>query len=424
MGKKAKTASGKKKAATRKLPKSELPPPPKPLDTEVGSAKLLEEPTLPGSGYKALDREGFDDGGVADLTLVIDLEDSVLRRKRGDQEYFNALRQDLLPRVTRGALAKDSRREQKIKLAKLLFSEEENEEDANPSEVYVENAVDGQEDEATMAHRLERLTSARSALTLSTVLREPACASLSLSEISKRRLAYFGKKGAEAALRCADKAIEIAGDGFYDTDEIDIEAQEEPKIDPKHEKNATAPGLAHATSLKLLPIRVSHLCLRSAYLHRGNALAALGREEDARESYQKVFPMLDPEPRCGRLDWERSSLYVNIGNTFSRQGDFSKAEEQYQVAEKLGKDHVDTPEGNKTDGMGMMIVAMRARAFALKKHGREDDGKKVMKSVIELQLELNAEKAKEEEDKKKQAADAAAAAQGGGAQPQQPMVAA
>ena len=178
---------------------------------------------MPGSGYKALDREGFDDGGVADLTLVIDLEDSVLRRKRGDQEYFNALRQDLLPRVTRGALAKDSRREQKIKLAKLLFSEEENEEDANPSEVYVENAVDGQEDPATMQHRLERLTSARSALTLSTVLREPACASLSLSEISKRRLAYYGKKGAEAALRCADKAIEIAGDGFYDTDEIDIE---------------------------------------------------------------------------------------------------------------------------------------------------------------------------------------------------------
>jgi hypothetical protein len=188
---------------------------------------LLEEPTLPGSGYKALDRDGFDDGGVADLTLVIDLEDSVLRRKRGDQEYFNALRQDLLPRVTRGALAKDSRREQKIKLAKLLFSEEENEEDANPSEVYVENAVDGQEDEATKAHRLQRLTSARSALTLSTVLREPACASLSLSEISKRRLSYYGKEGAEAALRCANKAIEIAGDGFYDTDEIEVEVSRE-----------------------------------------------------------------------------------------------------------------------------------------------------------------------------------------------------
>lgn len=408
MGKKAKTAQGKKKAATRKLPKSELPPPPKPLDTEVGSAKLLDEPTLPGSGYKALDREGFDDGGVADLTLVIDLEDSVLRRKRGDQEYFNALRQDLLPRVTRGPLAKDSRRDQKIKLAKLLFSEEESEEDANPSEVYVENAVDGNEDEATLKYRQERLNSARNALSLSTVLREPACASLSLSEISKRRLAFYGKDGAEAALRCADKAIEIAGDGFYDTDEIDLEIQEEPKIDPKHEKNATAPGLAHATSLKLLPIRVSHLCLRSAYLHRGNALAALGREDDARESYQKVFPMLDPEPRCGRLDWERSSLYVNIGNTFSRQGDYPKAEEQYLVAEKLGKDHVETPEGNKTDGMGMTIVAMRARAFALKKHGREEEGKDLLKKVIELQLQLNAEKAKEEEEKKKQAEEAAA----------------
>jgi len=184
---------------------------------------LLDEPTLPGSGYKALDREGFDDGGVADLTLVIDLEDSVLRRKRGDQEYFNALRQDLLPRVTRGPLAKDSRRDQKIKLAKLLFSEEESEEDANPSEVYVENAVDGNEDEATLKYRQERLNSARNALSLSTVLREPACASLSLSEISKRRLAFYGKDGAEAALRCADKAIEIAGDGFYDTDEIDLE---------------------------------------------------------------------------------------------------------------------------------------------------------------------------------------------------------
>jgi hypothetical protein len=188
---------------------------------------LLDEPTLPGSGYKALDRDGFDDGGVADLTLVIDLEDSVLRRKRGDQEYFNALRQDLLPRVTRGPLAKDSRREQKIKLAKLLFSEEEHEEDANPSEVYVENAVDGQEDEKTMQHRQERLSSARSALQLSTVLREPACASLSLSEISKRRLAFFGKEGAKAALRCADKAIEIAGDGFYDTDEIEVEVRHE-----------------------------------------------------------------------------------------------------------------------------------------------------------------------------------------------------
>jgi tetratricopeptide (TPR) repeat protein len=185
--------------------------------------------------------------------------------------------------------------------------------------------------------------------------------------------------------------------------------------------------LAHASSLKLLPLRVSHLCLRSAYLHRGNALAALGQEDEARESYEKVFPMLDPEPRCGRLDWERSSLYVNIGNTYSRQGDYAKAEQQYMIAEKLGKDHVETAEGNKTDGMGMMIVAMRARAFALKKHLREEEGKGVMKKVIELQLELNAEKAKEEEEKKKQAEAEAAQPmdvenEGGGEEAQPPMV--
>ena len=186
-------------------------------------------------------------------------------------------------------------------------------------------------------------------------------------------------------------------------------------IDPKHEKNATAPGLANDATLKLLPIRVSHLCLRSAFLHRGNALAALGREEDARESYQMVFPMLESEPRCGRLDWERSSLYVNIGNTFSRQGNYEKANENYNIAEKLGRDHIQAEAGNRIDGMGMTIVAMRARAFALKKNGKEEEGKGVLKEVITMQLELNAEndKKKAEEDAKKleeaQAAQAVAA---------------
>ena len=111
-----------------------------------------------------------------------------------------------------------------VKLAKLLFSEEEHEEDRNPSEVWMDNS-DSNEDESIKKHRMERLASARMALSLSSVLREPACASLSLSEISKRRLAYFGKEGAEAALRCADKAIEIAGAGFWDRDEIEIEVR-------------------------------------------------------------------------------------------------------------------------------------------------------------------------------------------------------
>ena len=168
-----------------------------------------------------------------------------------------------------------------------------------------------------------------------------------------------------------------------------------PVIDPKQEKNATAPGLANAASLKLLSVRVSQLCLRSAYLHRGNALAALGREEEAKESYEKVFPMLEDEPRCGRLDWERSSLYINIGNTFSRQGNYEKANENYDIAEKLGSDHIEA-DGNKIDGMGMVVVAKRARAFALKKAGREDEGKAVLKDVIKMQMDLN-----EENDKKK-----------------------
>jgi tetratricopeptide (TPR) repeat protein len=413
MGKKPKSSKGALRAKDRKIDKATLPPPPKPLTDEVGSAKLLDEPSLPGSGYKALDREGYDDGGVADLTLVIDLEDSVLRRKRGENEYFSALKADLLPRVTRGPMAHMTRREQKIKLAKLLFSEEEHEEDKNPSEVWMD--TDGNEDEAVMKHRAERLASARMALSLSSVLREPACASLSLSEISKRRLAYHGKAGAEAALRCANKAIEIAGNGFWDRDEIEIEAEENPKVDPKYEKNATAHGLAHEATLKLLPIRVSHLCLRSAYLHKGNALAALGREEEARESYQMVFPMIENEPRCGRLDWERSSLYINIGNTYSRQGNFEKANENYNIAEQLGRDHIEAHEGNKVDGMGMAIVAMRARAFALKKANREDEGKTILKKVIEMQIDLNAEneKKKEEEAKKLEEAEQEEEAAGG-----------
>jgi hypothetical protein len=182
----------------------------------------LNEPSLPGSGYKALNQDGYDDGGVADLTLVIDLDDSVLRRKRGETEYFSALKQDLLPRVTKGALKDLPRRDQKIRLAKLLFSDEQHEEDKNPSEVWMDN-VDGDEDPGTKKMRFDRLSSARWALSLSSVLREPACASLSLSEISKRRLACYGKEGAEDALRCADKAIEIAGPGFWDRDEIEIE---------------------------------------------------------------------------------------------------------------------------------------------------------------------------------------------------------
>lgn len=181
---------------------------------------------------------------------------------------------------------------------------------------------------------------------------------------------------------------------------IVIQTQEEPTIDPDFEKNATNPGLSHEESLKLRPIRVSELCLRSAYLHKGNALAALGREDEARETYMKVMPMLEPEPRCGRLDWERVSILVNIGNTYSRQGNYEKANEQYTAAEGLGREHISASEGNQIDGMGIVVVSMRARAFALKKDGREDEGKAVLRDVIKTQIELNAENAKKKAEQK------------------------
>ena len=70
--------------------------------------------------------------------------------------------------------------------------------------------VDGEEDATTVKHRLDRLQQARAALRLSLLLRELACTSLSLSELCKRTLTLLGKAGAVEALRCADKALEIA----------------------------------------------------------------------------------------------------------------------------------------------------------------------------------------------------------------------
>jgi len=212
--------------------------------------------------------------------------------------------------------------------------------------------------------------------------------------------------GAPSALRCAEKAIEIAGDGFWDGDEVAIEAEDDPVLDPKYERNATTPGLAHPTTLKLLPLRVSNLCKRSALLQHGNALAAEGKQEEARASYEKVLPLIAGEPRCARVDWERHSVYINIGNTFSRTGDFDLADEQFKIAESLGTDHLNAEEGSKFDGSGMVIGAKRARAFAMKKAGREQEAKDLLKEVIEAQIKLNME---EEAKKKKQQSSQSAA---------------
>eukprot|EP00956_Cyclotella_meneghiniana_P003947 scaffold4753_cov66-Cyclotella_meneghiniana.AAC.1 len=169
MGKQSKSNKGKSKALERKIDKSTLPPPPPRPEEEIGSAKPLDKPALPGSGFKVIGSEGYDDGGVADLSLLIDLEDSVQRRKRGENEYFSALKADLLPRATRGPMAKMTRREQKVSLAQLLFSEDDDCDDRGPSEVYVEphttGGGDGEEedveDAVTLKHRSDRLAQAR-----------------------------------------------------------------------------------------------------------------------------------------------------------------------------------------------------------------------------------------------------------------------
>jgi hypothetical protein len=259
MGKKAKTKKGAQRALNRKVDESERPPPPPPLDEEVslcmtdsdwpavhssnmrlshklllfaitklGSLRLLPEPKVPGARFKVLDsdKEGYDDGGVGDLTLLIDLDDRVLRRKRGENDYFAAVKSNILPRVTQGQLAQLPRREQKVQLATLLFSDgdataDDDEDSETPSEVYVDTT--DQDDEEKKQRRKERLAKAKQSLKLSFYLTEPACAAMSLTEISKRTLICYGKEGAAAAFRSAAKALEMAGDGLYDNDQILME---------------------------------------------------------------------------------------------------------------------------------------------------------------------------------------------------------
>ena len=254
MGKKSKSGGGnnKPKLTKKTIDPSFFPDPLPPLEDEVitesycdvssicfahctkfsfsqiGSLKLLDKPQTPGALRKNVGGEGFDDGGVGDLKLAIDLDDHVLRRKRGETNFVMAVQTDSLPRMREGRFKEVYRRDQKVQLAQILFSEDsagDSDLAQNPtktSEVYTEQQTDERDEETTKMF-LESLRSAKFALRLSIVLREPACICLSLAEISKRYLALHGKKGAEDAYRCAMKGIEIATSEFYDVDQMAVE---------------------------------------------------------------------------------------------------------------------------------------------------------------------------------------------------------
>ena len=185
----------------------------------------MDKPQTPGSIRKVLSAEGYDDGGVGDLRLAIDLEDYVLRRKRGENAYFQALKTDLIPRIKEGNWKRLSRKEQKIELAKMLFHEEGDEEiiqDPYKSvEVYSERVEEL--DANTKKKYMSLLRSAKYALECAIVLREPACVALCLSKVCERYLQVFGKEGAEDAVRCGKKAIAICLEDYYDIDDVAVE---------------------------------------------------------------------------------------------------------------------------------------------------------------------------------------------------------
>jgi tetratricopeptide (TPR) repeat protein len=402
MGKKSKTGnSGKLKLSKKKLDPSLFPEPLPELADEIGSLRLLDKPQTPGSLRKNVGVDGYDDGGVGDLKLAIDLDDHVMRRKRGESNFVMAVQTDSLPRLREGQFKTVYRRDQKVQLAQILFSEDGGtdtdviQNPTNTSEVYTE--VNDERDEETKKKFMDSLRSAKFALRLSIILKEPACICLSLAEISKRYLACYGKEGAEDARRCAMKGIEIATSEYYDVDEMAIEGEDKPEV-KAHEKEPTYPGLVNKGLLQYMPLRVSTICLRSVYLHAGNAISALGKDDEAREQYVKSLPILEKEPRSSRLDWERSSFLVNIGNTHSRQGEYDKANEFYYKAEKLGQDQCEV--GAMVDGLGLIVVSLRARAFALKRVGKEAEGKAAMREVLSKQVELDKELVKHREELK------------------------
>ena len=76
--------------------------------------------SLPGTQFNVLDKPGYyDDGGVGDLQLIIDLHDHTLIRIKKPAAYQTLLDNDELPKARRGPLKDVSRADQKAHLAQV-----------------------------------------------------------------------------------------------------------------------------------------------------------------------------------------------------------------------------------------------------------------------------------------------------------------
>ncbi|GMH89366.1 hypothetical protein TrVE_jg1749 [Triparma verrucosa] len=367
----------------------------KPVEEDVGSKVPSSTQSLPGTQFNVLDQPGFyDDGGVGDLQLIIDLHDNVTKRVKGLPAYQTLLSSDSLPKARHGPLATMSRADQKGQLAQLLFCEDPGDEDKGPSEVFYGTAS-GEEDEPTKRHKIHRLQQAQASLRLSILLREAGCVSLSLSELCKRRLQVI-KNGGASALRAATLALDICGEGSWDPELVVLEADDDnniwdgPRVDTDGKKlgldrieDASQPGLANDANAKYINGRVSMLCKRSAYLQKGNALQALGRFEEARESYTTCLGLLETEIRTSRTDWERMSLNLNIGNAWLAEGNFQNAKASWAKAEAYGQEHVSHELGAKKEGKAMIAAARQCLARGYANTGEGAKAKAIVQELVE-----------------------------------------
>ena len=342
------------------------------------------------------------------MKLIIDLDDNMLRRMKGDKDYNERLARDDLPKGRRGPIKDLSRRDQKAQLATLLFKEEEQDEDKGPSEVYYHSkSPQIADDSKTRQHKMQRLKQAMMALRLSIMLRSAGCASLSLAELCKRRM-QFDQRLSVAALRAAKLSLDIAGENEWDPDLVVLEAENEynpdmndkdslgadielSKLGANRVENLSEYGLSHPSNLRYVNGRVSSLCKRSGLLQMGNALQSLERFEEARSCYQETLEILSGEIRTARTDWERHSLLLNIGNTHLSSGDVEVARSYYKKAEELGKEHIDDKNGSDVEGNNMISSALRHFALAAKVSGDVEGAKKIMSQVIERSEKIGKE---------------------------------